>query len=463
MAMETRFESQASSKPVRPAPNQAARFSSRLWPRVGVVAVLAAGLAAVLLATMKASDSSPQLTYTITRGDLLVTVTEQGILESSENTEIKCKVRGRNAVLWIIESGSFVEAGDELVRLDALFIQEQIDERTKYAHWSQSAADQSAATLATAILAVSEYEQGRYISELLRMEKDLVVAEAKLRTAENELAHAQVMEKSEYVSELTVEEKEFGVNQGKLDVDRKKTQLDVGERFTKQEQSQTLLGNLNAIRATHEANVERAMADASRRDRALEEIQYCVVKAERSGLVIHPNAAKWESRPVAEGTSVHKDQVLLLMPDLEKMQVKVGFHESVIDRISEGLPAKVTLPDVTVEGQVASVASVAKPAGWWTGNAVTYDTLIGLPSSPSLRPGMSAEVEVTIARYDDVLTIPVAAVVESAEGPTCLVRTADDAQRRKLVLGDSNTIFTVVESGLQAGEQVVLNPTAIRD
>ena len=88
-----------------------------------------------------------RLTHRVTRGDLLVTVTEQGILESAENTEIKCKVRGRNAVLWVIDSGSMVQPGDELLRIDSSFIEEQIDERTKYAHWSRSSAERSAANV----------------------------------------------------------------------------------------------------------------------------------------------------------------------------------------------------------------------------------------------------------------------------------------------------------------------------
>ena len=412
---------------------------------------------------MSSEDTGPKLTHAIARGDLVVTVTEQGILESSENTEIKCKVRGRNAVLWIIESGAVVGPGDELVRLDALFIQEQIDERTKYAHWSQSAADHSAANMASATLAVSEYEQGRYITELMQLENGIVIAESKLRAAENSLSYVEVMAESEYKSKLDVEEKEFAVKQAKLDLELKRTELDVLKRFTRKEQSQTLKGNLKAITATHGANTERALADASRRDRALEEIEHCIVKAERSGLVIHPNAAKWESAPIAEGTNVHKDQVLLLMPDLSKMQVRVGIHESIIDRVKVGLSANVTLPDNALEGTVSSVASVTKPAGWWTGNEVKYDTLIELPSVGGLRPGMSAEVEVIIARYEDVLTIPVAATVEVEGSHYCWVRTAQGDQRRPLVLGDSNNIFTIVEKGLQEGDEVILNPLAFGD
>ena len=62
------------------------------------------------------------LTYKVTRGPITISVTEQGTLESSENTEIKCKVRGRNTVTWVVESGAIVKEGDELVRLDTCLL-----------------------------------------------------------------------------------------------------------------------------------------------------------------------------------------------------------------------------------------------------------------------------------------------------------------------------------------------------
>lgn len=425
----------------------------------GVIAVLTS--VAALIAESTSRETGPKLTHTVRRGDLRVTVTEQGILESSENTEIKCQVRGYNTVIWVIDSGTMVKPGDELVRLDTLLIEEEIHERTKYAHWSRAGAEHYKARAARAELAVSQYEQGRYVSELMTLEKDLAVAESRLRTARNMLEHANMMFESDYVSELEVEEKEFASKQAKLDLELKKTQIDVLKRFTKEEQLQTLRGDLAAEKAQYEANAERAMADASRRDRALAEFEHCVVQAEEAGLVIHLSAAQWENAPkLAEGSTVHKDQVLLLMPDLSKMRVKVGVHESVVDRMKEGLPAKATLPDKTLDGVVSSVSPVTAPAGWWTGNEVRYDTFVDLPSVEGLRPGMSAEVEILIARYEDVLTIPVAAVVETDTGTFCWVKTAEGPQRRTLKLGDSNDVFTVVEAGLKEGDEVVLNPLA---
>ena len=443
------------------------RLGGSPWKRALSIAAALAVLAsatALLIASISTPETGPELTYKITRGDLVVTVVEQGMLESSENTEIKCKVRGKNAVLWVIDSGTIVKPGDELVRLDSLFIEEQIDERTKFAHWSRSAAERSAANAKRAKLAVSEYEQGRYVAELMNLEKELTVAQSNLSSSESLLSFAELMANSKYKSELDVEEKQFARDQAELDVSLKETQLDVLKRFTNAEQMQTLNGNLASIEATHKANAERAMADASRRDRALQEVKHCVVRAERGGLVIHPNAAKWELRPIAEGSVVHKDQILLLMPDLTQMQVKVGIHESTVDRIKQGLKARVELPIRNLEGEVSSVSEVTRPASWWTGNEVRYDTLVKLPSVDGLRPGMSAEVEIIIAEYEDVLMIPVAAVVSLSSGDYCWVKTAEGAtEQRAIILGDSNDVHTIISQGLKEGDEVVLNPLGIRE
>jgi multidrug efflux pump subunit AcrA (membrane-fusion protein) len=412
--------------------------------------------------TGSSREFGPRLTHAITRGDLLVTVTEQGTLESSNNTEIKCQVRGENnTIIWVIESGTEVQPGDELLRLDTLLIEEEISERTKFAHLSRSVAERSWADVEKAKLAISEYREGRYVSQLATLEKDLAIAESRLRTTRNMRDHAKMMFESDYVSELEVEEKEFAVAQADLAVKLVETQIKVLKRFTKEEELATLRGNLAADEAQHEADKERAYADEQRLKRAEKELQHCVVKAKRSGMVIYPSAEEWKEAPeIEEGATVHKDQVLLLMPDLSKMQVKVGIHESIVDRIRPGLAARVTLPEKALDGTVSSVSAVTRPAGWWTGNVVKYDTIIELPSVEGLKPGMSAEVEVIMARHENVLMIPAAAALETKKGYACWVETAAGTRRRTIELGDSSDMFIVVEAGLEEGDEVVLDPLA---
>ncbi|MCP4262574.1 MAG: HlyD family efflux transporter periplasmic adaptor subunit [Planctomycetes bacterium] len=436
-----------------------ARWRKLGLPAIGVMVVL--GSAVILIPRNTPSQShqrGPEPTYTITRGDLIVTIMEQGTLESAENTEIKCRVRGQNTIIWVIESGSVVEPGDELVRLDTLAIEDAIAERTKYAHLTRSGAERAKANLARAELAIPEYLEGRYRNQLMNLEKNLVIAKSNQLTAQNMLTHAETMAQRGYVSGLELQEKRFEVTQAKLHVDITQTQINELTRFTKAMELERLQGNLNATRARYAAEAERAQMDAARRDLALTELEHCVIRAERAGLVIYPRAKEWKRTPdIEEGATVHQDQILLLMPDLSRMQVRVGMHESIVDRIKPGMSALITIPGQTIEGKVASVAPVTRPAGWWTGNVVKYDTIIQLPSTPGLKPGMSAKVEIILDRYVDILTIPITAVVETAQGAFCWIKTDEGTKRRSLELGDTNDNFAQVLTGLQTGEEVVLD------
>ena len=181
-------------------------------------------------------------------------------------------------------------------------------------------------------------------------------------------------------------------------------------------------------------------------------------------MVIFPSAAEWKETPdIEEGAVVREQQTLLMIPDVSKMQVKVGIHESKVDRLCIGMPAKVQLQDLALDGEVSEIAEVTRPAGWWTGNMVKYDTIIKLQATPGLKPGMSAVVDVVLEEYKDELLIPVAAILESDDGYVCWVRTPDGIKRRAIELGGSNDEFTIVKAGLAEGDEVVINPLAYID
>jgi HlyD family secretion protein len=423
-----------------------------------------ASVAVFIFAVTGTEETGPKLTHIIARGDLLVTVTEQGTLESSNNAEIKCKVRGFSTVTWVVPGGTVVKAGDELVRLDTKVIEETVSLTKTNAFIATATLERTKANVARAEIAIDAYTEGRYRSQLKRLEKDLEVAKRNLSAAQKMYDHSETLFNQGYVTELEVEGNAFTVTQAELELKVKETEIKVLNQFTKLMELETLNGNLTASKSKLSADKAGLAMEMKRQFRAEEELAACVIKAEGSGMVVYPSAAAWKRTPdVTEGAIVRKDQVLLLMPDLSKMQVKVGIHESIIDRIKPGLPVKVTLPEKELLAEVSSVASVTRPAGWWTGNVVKYDTVIQLPIEAGLKPGMTAEVEVIVARHVDVLKIPVAAVVETDEGDFCWIKQAEGLQQRSLGLGGSNEVFIVVESGLKEGDEVVLNPLAFID
>ena len=437
---------------------------SRKRPRT--LLILGLGLIAILVAVMAlqptlsaTSVSNSAITYEVTRGDLLVTITEQGSLESSNNTEIKSKVRGFNTVTWVIPSGTVVKPGDELVRLDTKVLEENLSLSKTNVHKSRASLAKTSTGLATAKIAIRAYKEGQYLTQLKELEKLVAVSDSNLIASQKMLFRVERLFKRGFVTELEVQSQSLTVEQAQLELLVNRTKLDVLKRYKRAMELETRQGEVTAGESYVKRDEAELAMNISRRTRAEEELANCVIKASRGGLVIYPLPAPWKNEPeITEGVNVRYDQVLLLMPDLSKMQIKVGIHEEMIDRVKVGLPVTVALPDQTLEAKVSSVASVTRPAAWWTGNMVKYDTIIDLPIVEGLRPGMTAAVKVVVAEHKDVLMVPVAAIVEAENGHLCWVKTSKGIQPRALELADSNDEFTIVLGGLNEGDKVLLNP-----
>ncbi len=428
-----------------------------------IIAVLA-GASPFLSDRLASDDTESILTHTLGRGDLTVTVTENGMLESSKNEEIKCFVKGGSTVLWVIETGTFVEVGDELVRLDTSLIEDNITQQQ--ITYERAVANQIIAQseVDVARTNIEEYLNGTYIEERSTIEKTIFDAEELVKKTQLAYESAMRLASKGMFRSLQMEGEKFAVDSARKDLELKKKQLETLELYKKKKQLQQLESALAAAEARLAAEKASLKLEGDRLERDKEQLKNCIITAPAAGMVIFPSAAEWKETPdIEEGAHVREQQTLLMIPDVSKMQVKVGVHESKVGKLRVGMPAKVELQDLTLEGEVDEIAEVTRPAGWWTGNMVKYDTLIKLQPQPGLKPGMSAIVDIVLANHRDVLKVPVAAIIETTEGFLCWVKTDQGVKRRVIDLGDTNDEFTVVTAGLVEGEQVVLNPLAYID
>ncbi len=442
--------------------------SASPWLKRGLIAIVlvaAVGAAAPFISkTMQTEDQSNLLTHRVTKGGLAVTVTEQGTLESSSNIEIKCNVKGGSTVIWVIETGTTVEEGDILVELDTSTIEDNVTQ--KRISYENALANKiiSESDVAVAETSITEYLEGTFKEEKSTIEKEIFDAQQAVRAAQLKFESATRLAAKGMVRDLQLESEKFAVESARKELELKQTKLHALEKYTKAKMLQELTSALDAAKARLAADESALQLEKQRLEREKEQLANCTIRSTGSGLVIFPSAAAWKETPdIEEGATVREQQTLLMIPDLNAMQVKVGVHESKVDRLSLGMKARVQLQDTTLDGEVAEIAEVTRPAGWWTGNLVKYDTIIKLPQHPGLKPGMSATVDVILAEYQDVLTIPVAAIIESPEGFLCWVKSDQGVNKRLIEVGDTNDEFTIVESGLSDGEEVVLNPLAFID
>lgn len=169
-----------------------------------------------------------------------------------------------------------------------------------------------------------------------------------------------------------------------------------------------------------------------------------------SGLTLRPGDA------VSNGATVAK------LIDLSSYQVTVDISERDLGYISPGQTVYVTvtaLPGLRLTGRVERV-------GWEpssSGDVVTYPVTVVIDDAPSsLRPGMSAQVDIVIQEARDVLAVPLEAVAEA--GPLAFVTRVTPQGGEEVVqvtTGMSDGRYVEIRSGLAEGDRILVNNYAL--
>ncbi len=442
------------------------------WVLLLLVLAVVAGLGslgyATVTGTWESRAASAFLTHPVTRGELLITVTEDGNLESAQNVDIKCEVAGGSTILWIVEDGKEVAEGAELVRLDSSQLEDQINQQRIVFEKARATHIQAQKDYEVAKISVQEYQEGTFRQNQEKVNSDITIAKANLTSAENSLQHTQRMFRKGYVTPLQLDTQQFAVDRAKLDQAAAMTAKDVLERFTKVK----TLQDLESKRDTGEAkkNSEKAAFDLEegRLKRLETQLKKCQIRASRAGMVVYANEQSrsrmgpQQGSEIKEGATVREQQAILRLPDLSNMQVKVTVHESKVDRIHRGMRARIRIQGRDFQGTVISVANQPEAGSFFSAAVKEYATIVKIDGeSKELRPGLTAEAEILIAALKGVISVPVAAVFEHRGQAFACVKTGTKVEKRAVELGMTNDKAIEIKRGLQEGEEVVLNPRAV--
>jgi len=169
-------------------------------------------------------------------------------------------------------------------------------------------------------------------------------------------------------------------------------------------------------------------------------LQDVVIRSPMVGTVLDKNVEDGVVIQSASG-SVSGGTTLLTIANLETVQVRTLIDQTDVGRIEAGMPVSVrveALPDRTFRGVVEKI----EPQATVQQNVVMFPVVVQLDNSEGLlRPGMTAEVTITIAERSNVLTLPNNAVVnfgELAAAASVLGVAAADAELDRAVFQDLN-------------------------
>lgn len=396
--------------------------------------------------------------HVVERGDFVISVTEDGSLVSDENVDIVCGVAGGATIVWLVEDGSRVTQGMELVRLDASVLSENVTAQRIALEKARAAKIQAEKDHAAAVIAVEEYTEGTFKKELRDAESFVTAATERLQATRNTLTYGERMFRKGYITPQQLEAQKSAVARAELDLGTAEIALDVLTRFTRPKMVTELESVRDAAEARRDSEQASLELEQAKLDRLTSQLEKCVLVAPKDGLVIYANDRNRDRESeIREGAKVTEGKTILRLPDLTKMRVDVEVHEAKVDKIRPEMRGRIRVQGREFTGQVKAVAN--RPQSSWFSTAKKYIVEVTIDgNTEELRPGFTAEVEIITADLKDVVAVPVAAVIQQDDAFVCAVRTAGGIERRPVRLGQGNDRYVEILSGLEAGEAVLLNP-----
>jgi HlyD family secretion protein len=453
------------------------RVGSTLFFVLGALVLLAivAGVLFSIRRDGKEEAINAPLLDTIKRGPYKHEVLEQGEVESSNNIELRCEVRARNAsgpstsIIDIVPEGTRVKKGDWLVTFDSSTLELEQSAQRIVVNTSEALVIQAKATYDTATIAKKEYLEGTYKEQEKTILNSIFVAEETLKKAQLSYDSIKRLVSRGMLNPLQLEGEQFRVDAARNDLDLAKRKLNVLEKFTQQKMLTQLESDIQSAQVKWKNEQSSHQEELKKLRDVDDQIAKCRVNAPQDGQVVYANLQSSRSGSefvVEPGAMVRERQVVIRLPDPTSMQVKAKIAESRINLVHEGMAVSIRIDafgEEILQGEITKVNKYAEPANYWSSTAKEYATFIRIiDPPPSLRVGLTAEVRVHIENRSDALMVPVQAVYERFGKTFCLVQNGTNWDTRQIHISSTNEQVVAIDEAqsepLREGEKIVLNP-----
>lgn len=425
----------------------------------------------------------------VRQGEFINNVLDQGEIQSSENIEIRCKVRARNGTVNVIEvapEGTRVKAGDFLVRLDKTGFEKELEQQKIAVANAQTAVIQADAALKAAEASKMEYLEGIFIQNEKTIQNEINDANAAIQTAEQEnlqalavLEHSTKLQSKGFITKQQLNADQFSVRRSEINLRKAKLSLELGEKklevlrnITRAKELVRLTSDIEAAVVKFKNSQESFKVEEDKLAEILQQIENCsitvpegvegqIVFAKESG---RGGQQEWV---LEEGAAVRENQILMRLPNPNKMEVKALINEQSITSIRPGMPASIkvdALNNQVLKGVVTKINQYAESSGWMPSSIRKYACMVRIIDPPVvLKPGMNASVSIQSQYEQSALLTPVQTVYGVGDRKFCLVKKPDNQwETREIEIDGDNSREVLVKSGLKVGEQLVMNPGAYK-
>lgn len=387
-------------------------------------------------------------TTPVERGELLSTISATGTLNAVVTVQVGTQVSGTIQQL-LVDFNSPVKKGMLIARIDPSIFEAKV---------KQAQADMESAK-------ASVLNQRAAVA---RAQADL--ANAKANVVRQEVAVRDAKIKRDSRVRLF---QEGGIAQE----DRDSAQATYDSAIAQLEAAQASVRSAEAALDVTEAQLTAAQAQVRQKqagvDQAEVDLRNTFIRAPVDGIVVSRNVDVGQT----VAASLQAPTLFLIAQDLTKMQVDTNVDEADIGRVALEQEATFTVdsyPGVTFRGRVMQIRQAPQVVQ----NVVTYNTVVNVANPDlKLKPGMTANVKLLVARRENALLVPNAAFrfrLDSGSGGSgqgaagaagagarpgggagrgAEARQGDGSRQRVYVLADGKPVERLVKVGLSDGQR----------
>lgn len=393
---------------------------------VGLTVILAFIIYA-FIPSASAGNSIP--VYKVKRDKFLVTITESGEIRAKNSITISApRVRGNLKVVFLVPEGTYIKAGDTVVKFDpteALNSLKEAESKLEIAISDKEkllANQKSNMTRAESDLKSAElaFELSKLNVEQMKFESAVKQQESKLQHQRDELSYLKAQQ--EFKSQKIINQSELS-----------KVEIEVRQR---------------------QADLERAKRD----------LEMLTLTAPSDGLVVYE--INWSSnRKIQIGDVPWSGMPIISLPDLSAMESITSVNEVDVSKIAKGLKVQVKLDafqDSTFEGAIGTVASLGRSKER-NSTIKVFEIGVDIKSqSEKLKPGMTTSNKMIINEIPNKIFVPQEAVFEKGGKKAVYVKRKSAFDERFVEVGEKSENYIVITKNLNEGEEVALRDPTLK-
>lgn len=402
-----------------------------------IILLIVGGLIAFYISNKKKGEKIVFETEKLDNGKITATISSTGSLAAVTTVDVGSQVSGTIQEIYV-DYNDRVTKGQLLAKIDPATYEAQLQQCEAKLKSGEAQLTQSRADLDNARISVINTEAGIHQAQagVSRAQADLQSSrgaylaskakenssQAQMMNKEAEYKRAQELYRRELISISEKEDSEMeykvaladyesakaNVSSAKANIQAVESSLksaysDLETAKAKKSSAQTQVVVAQAKVNSARASIAQAQGDY---DQVKINLERCLIRSPIDGTVIN--------RKVDEGQTVaasYQTPVLFqLARNLEEMEVTASVDEADIGKVKEGQPVKFTVDAYPNEDYFGKVYQV-RTSGTVEENVVTYDVIIRTGNkSLKLKPGMTANIDITVEIKNDVLRIPNAAL-----------------------------------------------------